>query len=274
MKRFFLLFIFTASLTFAQYSYETLYLSPSVYFTNGNYSTSVKSNSISFYNTLQLIKEFYLINHYDHLLIDDKEYDYKQQTFLAGGIVDLFPYYIKFSYAHYKGDFDYKPFSFSFNDYTNLYNIDLVYYVDWFYLGAAYTHLNQIGFAKAASNQVTVRLERILSNEFFISVKPNFTRLDNGKNLFSASLKLHYAPIADFLLKVGGFAGERAFYFDSDLLTIFNQNYVQKYQAFGQVEYSLLALFNVIAGYQHNKFTDFNVDYLYAGIKGNFQIAK
>lgn len=268
------LFLFSSVLSFAQEENEIFYLSPSVFYTFGSYSTNQKSNSISFYNTLQLFDKFYLINHYDHLLIDYNEYGYKQQTFLAGGIVDLFPSFIKFNYSHYKGDFSYKPVIFNSNDFTNLYNVDLVFYEEWNYFGASYTHLNQIGSAFVSSHQVTLRLERILSKEFFISLKPNFVHLDNGKNLFSAAVKFHYAPIYDLILKVGGFAGERIFYFDSDLLTIFNQNYIHKLQIFGQVEYNPTYLFKIIAGYQHNKFADFDVDYLYAGIKANFYIDK
>jgi hypothetical protein len=117
-------------------------------------------------------------------------------------------------------------------------------------------------------------LEKILSNELFVSLRPSFTRLNDGKNLFSASFKLHYAPMTEMVFKIGGFAGERAFYFDSDLLTIFNQNSIQKYQVFGQIEYSPIILFKLTAGYQHNRFADFNVDYLYAGVKANFNVAK
>lgn len=274
MKTLFFLFLSSLVLTCAQESNELFYLSPAIFYTNGNYSTNQQSNSISFYNTLQLFDKFFLVNHYDHLRIDHNDYDYKQQTLLAGGIVDLFPFFLKFNYAHYKGDFNYKPITFTSYDYSNLYNIDLVYYNDWNYFGAAYAHLNQIGSASVSSHQVTLRLERILSNEFFISLKPNFVHLDNGKNLFSAAVKIHYAPLYDLIFKAGGFAGERIFYFDSDLLTIFNQNFIQKSQIFAQVEYSPIAELKFIAGYQHNKFTDFNVNYLYAGIKVNFYISK
>ena len=189
-------------------------------------------------------------------------------------MIDLFPYYFKINYAHYVGDYNYKPFEFSYNDYTNLYNLDFFHNLDWYYWGLSYSHLNQIGFANSSSHQVTLRLEKILSNELFVSLKPSFTRLNDGKNLFSASLKLHYAPMTELVFKIGGFAGERAFYFDSDLLTIFNQNSIQKYQVFGQIEYSPIILFKLTAGYQHNRFADFNVDYLYAGVKANFNIAK
>jgi len=270
----FIAILFLGSFAFAQLEEETFYLSPSVFYTNGNYSENVSSSSISFYNTLEIFKGLYLLNHYDYLTISGSDYDYLQQSFLAGGIVDLFPYWIKFNYVHYKGDYDYLPYEYSYSDYTNLYNLDFIYYVDWYYLGTSYTYQNQIGFDNTRLHQLTLRLEKILSDEFFISLKPCFTALDDGMILFSSSAKLHYAPLHNLVIKAGGFAGERKFYFDSDLLTIFNQNSIQKYLIFGQIEYSPSDLIKLIAGYQHNKFTDFSVDYLYAGIKGNFQIAK
>jgi hypothetical protein len=273
----FLVFLIVAA-AFATFSQEepeeTFYLSPSIFYTNGDYSTNAHSNSSAFYNTAQITDELFLINHYEFLKINDADYYYTQQAFLAGGLINLFPYYLKFNYVHYKGSFDYRPFDFSYNDYTNLYNIDFSYYLDLFYLGASYTHLNQIGYAKAVSNQFTLRLEKIFSNEFFISLKPSLTKIEGSSNLFSASAKLHYAPYMDLIFKIGGFGGERAFYFDSDLLTIFNQNSIQKYQIFGQMEYSPLQDFWLILGYQQTKFTDYKINYLVAGIRGNFQVAK
>jgi hypothetical protein len=266
--------ILLGTFSFAQVEEETFYLSPSVFYTNGNYSENVSSSSISFYNSLELFRELYLINHYDYLTISGSDYDYLQQSFLIGGLIDLFPYWVKFNYAHYKGDYDYLPYEYSYNDYTNLYNLDFIYYVDWYYFGMSYTSHNQIGFDNTRSHQLTLRLEKILSDEFFISLKPCFTSLDNGRFLFSSSAKLHYAPLYNLVIKAGGFAGERKFYFDSDLLTIFNQNSIQKYQIVGQIEYSPTFFIKLTAGYQHNKFADFNVDYLYAGIKGIFQITK
>lgn len=273
MKLLFSIFFLT-SFAFAQLEEETFYLSPSVFYTNGNYSNDINSNSISFYNTFELFKSLYLINHFDYLTIRGRDYNYHQLSFLAGGIVDLFPYWIKFNYAHYKGNYNYLPYEYSYSDYTNLYNLDLVYYLDWYYFGTSYSFYNQTGFENTHSHQLTIRLEKILSDEFFISIKPHFTALKDSKILFAAYAKLHYAPIYNFVLKAGGFTGERKYYFDSDLLTIFNQNAVQKHQIFGQIEYSPANFMKLIAGYQHNKFTDFSVDYLYAGIKGNFQIAK
>lgn len=273
MTKLFYIFVAASMLTIAQSEDSISYFSihPSVFYTNGNYSTNVSSNAIELYNSLQLMKEFFLVNHYEYLAIDHAEYKYIQNTFLAGGIVDLFPYYLKFNYSHYKGDYDYKPYALTYSDFSNLFNIDVFFYFDGFYIGSSYTHFNQSGYVNAYSHQLTLRFEKILSDEFFISLKPNLTLLNSDKKLFSVALKLHYAPVPDLLFKAGGFIGEREFYFDSDLLTIFNQNSIQKYQVLAQAEFIANNNFRIITGYQHNKFADFNVNYLFAGIKASFQ---
>lgn len=248
---------------------DSTYLSPSVYYTNGSYNEGRTSNSFAFYNVLQLSSNIYLINHYDNLKIKSNEWDYLQQTFLAGTFISLFPFYLNFNYSHYKGDFNYLPFTYEYSDYTNLYSAEAFYYTDGYYLGAAYTHLNQIGYINQASNQVTLRIEKILSDKIFISIKPNYTRLNSGQNLFSAAIKMHYLISPELLLKFGGFGGERAYYFDTDLLTIFNQDDIQKYQLFAQGEYSFIKELKLILAYQHTKFNSFEINYLVIGLKAN-----
>jgi hypothetical protein len=251
---------------------DSTYLSPSVYYTNGSYSEGRVSNSISFYNVLQLSGNFYLINHYDHLEVKSSEWNYMQQTFLGGLFIDVFPLLMKFNYAHYKGDYNHIPFHYKYSDFTNLFSTDVFYYTDEFYLGAAYMHLNETGYKKQITDQVTLRFEKILSYHFFISFKPSYSRLLDGRNLFSAALKSHYLVNPDLLLKFGGFGGERAYYFDTDLLTIFNQDDTQRYQLFAQAEYSFFKELTIILSYQHTKFTAFEINYLVAGLKANLYL--
>lgn len=248
---------------------DSTYLSPSVYYTNGVYREGRTSNSLAFYNVLQLTKNFYLVNHYDHLEVKSSEWDYMQQTFLAGIFIDVLPLLMKFNYAHYKGDYNHLPFHYKYSDFTNLYSGDIFYYTDGFYLGAAYTHLNKIGYENRMINQVTLRLEKILSDDIFISLKPSYTKLSDGQNLFSAAIKMHYLINSNLLLKLGGFGGERAYYFDTDLLTIFNQDDIQRYQLFAQAEYSFIKELKLIIAYQHTKFNLFEINYFIAGIKAS-----
>ncbi len=263
---------------------DSTYLSPSVFYTIGDYTSSESSRSLAFYNTLQISKKLYLITAYDNLSIEDGESEYLQQTFLGGGYVNLFPYTLKFNYGYYKGDLYYTDSTIVGNnnrnnanelvstDITHLFNADFIYYFDWNYVGGSYTYINQTEITPLSAHQITLRLERILTNEIFISLRPNFTRTSNRKNLFSSAFKIHYAPISELIVKVGGFYGQRMFYFDSDLLLMFNQNYIQKYQMFGQIEILPTQTWKFLFGYQHTKFDDFSINYLYAGIKANFYI--
>lgn len=269
---------------------DSTYLSPSVFYTIGDYTSSESSRSLAFYNTLQLSNQFYLITAYDNLSIEDEDSDYLQQTFLGGGYVNLFPYTLKFNYGYHNGELSQAVFDTSFSsgngngnnsnkideivstDITHLFNADLIYYFDWNYIGGSYTFINQTELTPLSVHQFTLRLERIITDEIFISVRPNYTRTSTGRNLFSSALKIHYVPIPELTFKVGGFYGQRMLYFDSDLLLIFNQNNIQKYQAFGQLEIFPTPTWKFILGYQHTKFDDFSINYLYAGIKANFYI--
>lgn len=267
---------------------DSTYLSPSIFYTIGDYSSSESSRSLAFYNTLQLSRQFYLITAYDNLSIENEDSDYLQQTFLGGGYVNLFPFTLKFNYGYFNGDYSYPIYDTSASagggnnpnkidevvttDITHLFNADLIYYFDWNYIGGSYTFINQTEITPLSVHQVTLRLERILTDEIFISVRPNYTRSSTGKNLFSSAFKIHYVPIPELTFKVGGFLGQRMLYFDSDLLLIFNQNNIQKYQALGQLEVSPSQNWKLIFGYQHTKFDNFSINYLYAGIKANFYI--
>ena len=267
---------------------DSTYLSPSVFYTKGDYSSSESSRSLAFYNTLQLSNQLYLITAYDNLSIEHQEYNYLQQSFLGGGYINLFPYTLKLNYGYFIGDYSSPIYDTSASngggnsrnkideivstDITHLFNIDFIYYFDWNYFGGAYTFINQTEITPLSAHQITLRFERILTDEIFISIKPNYTRTSTGKNLFSSALKIHYMPVSELTFKIGGFFGERMFYFDSDLLIIFNQNNVQKYQALGQIEISPTQNWKFIFGYQHTKFDDFSINYMYAGIKANFYI--
>lgn len=256
---------------------DSTFFSTSFFYTHGAYSESRKSNSFAFYNTVGITNNIYLIAHYDHLPIKSRDWEYLQQSFLGGLFVDIFPYYLKFNYAHYKGKFNYLPVPDEYSDFTNLYSTDLFYYTDGYYFGIAYNYLNLIGetydefgfkdFSKKTVNQLTLRIEKILSYDLFLSLKPSFTKVSDGRVLFSLALMMHYLLLPEILIRIGGFAGERAYYFDSDLLTIFNQDPTQKYQAFIQSDFSITNDLKFIAAYQHTKFTLFEINYYIAGIR-------
>jgi hypothetical protein len=122
---------------------------------------------------------------------------------------------------------------------------------------------------KQSAHQLNLKVEYIIHPKVFLSIKPNLSKIEDGRNLFSAAFKIHYLPIHELLLKAGGFTGERAYYFDPDLLTIFNQNDTQKLQLFGTVEYFPSYLLKLAVSFQHTKFAGYSINYYTAGVKLN-----
>jgi hypothetical protein len=265
-------------LFFKGYS-DSLYVSPSFYFTFGNYTDNNDSKSFAFYNSLQLSQRYYLINGYDNLSIKADSWKYHQQFFLGGVFVNYFPFYFKFNYAHIKGDFklndipDFNEASSNYSDYSNLFNLDLIYYQDLFYYGTSLTYFHAIGkvtkdlLTSQSVGQLTFRLEYIPTPDIFLSLKPNYTFCKDGRKLYSLALKGHYLLSANFLVKTGGQIGERAYYFDSDLLTIFNQPQTQKFQAFLQLEYFPSIFWKFTLAYQNTKFETYSINYFTIGFK-------
>lgn len=258
---------------------DSLYVSPSFYYTYGNYSDKSTSKSFAFYNSLQLSFKNYLINSYDNLLIKTSDWNYKQQTFSAGIYSVYFPYFFKFNYSHIKGDYRLKDFpdfdesSLNYSDFTNLYSLDFIYYQNLFYFGAALTYQNAIGklsinqLEKQRVGQITLRFENIFSPDIFLSVKPNYTFCTDGRKLFSVAAKIHYLISPYWLIKAGGFAGKRAYYFDTDLITIFNQPQTQYWQGFVQLDYFPSLFWKFTLNYQYTKFETYKINYFTAGVK-------
>ena len=89
----------------------------------------------------------------------------------------------------------------------------------------------------------------------------------NKRNLFSVGMKFNYLLTPGWVAKVGGSFGSRAYYYDNDLFTIYNQDETQKMMLSAGIEYwpSWRVLINL--GYQHNQFDGYDVNYLIAGVK-------
>lgn len=253
--------------TYSQEDYR--YLSPSVYYTHGTYNNGTVTDSYAGYFTAEISEPIYMTLHYDHLNMQHPQWKYTQQSFLGTVLFSFYPFYIKPAFGHYMGDYKAKGFQYEYSDYTNLVSLDAFLYDDGWYAGAMYVHQNRIGYKEQVSDQLTLRLEKIVGWEWFFSLKPSFVTLKDGRNLFSAAAKIHYQPHYQWVFKAGGFAGERASYFDTDLLTFFNQDDTQQYQAFMQVEYDPVPELKLTVGYQHTGFRPYHINYVFAGLKSN-----
>lgn len=257
-------FVLTTSYLYAQAGSSSV--NPSVYYTRGNYSNGNTSDSYSAYASIQLGYSDFIFLGTDNLLINNPAWKYDQKTIVIGGIKNLYPLYLKLNYAHIKGEFDYKPFPYKYSDYINLYNAGFLYNVDLFYLGASVTYLNLIGFKAVESQQYELNIGWVISPGLSLFLKPNFSSVSDNRKLYSAGAKLTYLPVSSLIISLGGFIGSRAYYFNSDLLTIYNQNDTQKMGGDIRAEYWISEKLKVIGSYQYLKFDQFRINYFVGGI--------
>ena len=268
---------------------DSVYISPSAFFTYGDYSNKFNSTSFAFFNTIQLTSRLFLNNAYDNITIKTPKsvgWDYKQNYVLAGLYYNNYPEFYKFNFAYINGKLGYNDSAstgtsqYIDNNSDNSYiaNIEYLRYSYPFYFGLSYTYFStnaastSLGYSSDSitsqiSNQITLRFDYIPSYESMITLRPNITLLKDGRNLFSIYGRLTYLILPEVLMKVGGFIGERALYFDTETLLTFNQNFTQKHQYFVNADFYVLPKLTLYLGYQNTKFTEYSIDYYYLGIR-------
>jgi hypothetical protein len=154
------------------------------------------------------------------------------------------------------------------NNYSsNLLSAEIFYFIKRFYLGTAYTFHKINDEQKTIGNQVTLRLDWIVSPRIYVSLRPNFTFTSANQQYYSIAGKVNFAPTSKFIIKVGGTIGERIYYFDNDLLVLFNQQEVQKYLVNLRVDYNVSDNIALIGGIQNTKFSGYSIYHLIIGLK-------
>ncbi len=288
---------------FSAYGQEIISVKPSYYFTYGDYSNGNITRTHSVYSTINIDNGIFPTVGYENQNIFNNQliqggtktsypWKYNQQSFLGGVFYSAFPDYSKFYYTHIMGDFklnqnDYLnsiSFDYSkakYSDYTNIYTFDYSRYYDGWSFGGVVTYLNAIGHIKIIDTVVTLnhqqtmqgtaRIEYAFSPDIFLSVKPSyFYSMIDKRKLWSAAIKFHYLAAESLLLKAGGIVGKRAYYFDSDLLTVFNQDDTQKQCAFVSTEVFPGDGFTLTAAFLYSEFTDYHINYYVAGVRRFF----
>ena len=271
-KWFYFIFVFFVSKA------DSVFVSPAYYFTNGDYSTGQSSTSSSYYNTLGLAKNSFVTLHFDDLNIDANTWEYNQKIYLFNFQQNYFPYFLKLNYGNIVGEFNFKPTtdfdykSFTYKDKSKLYNAEITFYNNLFNYGINFTRIFVEGILSTDSlrkqnvNQINLKIENYFNSQIFYSVKPSYNILKDGRKEFSTSIKAQYFFNNKILFSVGGFIGKRSYYFDSDALTLFNQNETQKSQIYYQAEYFYDKI-KFFAMYQTTDFGNYKINYLTAGIK-------
>lgn len=245
---------------------------PSVYYTYGDYSDRTRSNSISGYVPFTWNGFDYITLGYDKLSFNNPELKYRQQLFLAAGSFNFYPFYLKVGYLHINGGLDFKPFPSEYSDFLNLYGAEVLYNINLLYLGISFDYSNLIGFHELVIKHYSASLLWIINQKFSVELKPLYTSITDGRKLYASSLAVNYSPTKSLTLKLYGFAGERAYYYDEDLLTMFNQNETQKNLVSFRIEYDVVKELTLIGNYQYTEFQNYIIHYFVGGIKFNLDL--
>ena len=263
-----------------------LSLSPALFYTQGTYNKDKSSSGMSLYTTAG-------INYYDYLTIgfdktdvtSKKEFEYNQNLLVLGYTKSFFPLYVKANIAYQTGKYNYKPFDFSYNDVTNVYGLGLSYYYNNLYFGTNYNFISLRGNKSVKVHQPSLNIIYLPSYTFDISYKLLFTSLesdlpvyedflmgestDDNRSLLSSIFTINYYPYYSFYAKIEATLGKRAYYFNNEMLTFFNQDDTQNFSIYAKIDYELFTNFRTILSYNYLSLDQSKIIYYSIGVKYN-----
>ena len=261
-----------------------LSVTPSSFYTYGNYNKKKTSQSYSAYASFAFNYYDLITLGYDNTIINDKaEFKYKQDFFLISGLKNLFPYYIKFNYGYLDGSYDYKPYKYTYKDFTNIYNVSFLRYFDGFYSGLSYSHINVNGHKATKINQLQLIFDWITLPQLIVSYRGIYTTVksdlpiyeeflqgetsDDDRKLFSNNISLNYYASLSLFLRAEISTGKRAYFFNTDYLTFFNQDDTQNLSFLSKIDYELFSNFRINFTYQYLTLDHSKINYYSLGLR-------
>jgi hypothetical protein len=240
--------------------------------TYGSYSNRIFSDDYAGYLTLARASKYYITVAYDDVLLSAQDWSYWQRMGVGGVLLRPKPYSLRAYYGHVQGD--YRPEEFSMRrfpdlnrDLTDFYSGEFSYLFKPYETGLSFTYLKSKEYLQQTSRQVTGRFEWSPSNKFTLKARPNFVSLTDDRQLWSLTANVSYYVLPKLIIKTGGAVGERAYYFDNDLLTIYNQNETQTGLAFLQLDFMASKNLLLTEEYIWTEFQGFSIHYLVLGAK-------
>lgn len=264
------LLIFLSSYILAQESFTIV--SVSTFYTKGKYSNKISSESKALYGSINFNSDLILSSSFDLISLNYRDWDYKQKSISLSGIVRISDFFLKVAGIKIKGEFIDNLFGQTYNYQDEVLSIasEIIYKYNWNYFGISYNYLNSPkGFDTTKASNLSLRYETFLDYYNFISIRQNFYFENNSKKLFSISSKFTHWFSSDFVANINLAVGNRKYYFDNDLLTIYNQYEVQKIVIGAGIDYSIIDEITVSGGYHHTKFENFSVNYFFLGLRSN-----
>lgn len=248
------------------------YLCPSFYSTAGAYNNDLSSIGYSGYLLFTVKKFNYVVFGYDNLTISQPSLDYNQQMFVVGEYLNFFPWIISGNFAYVGGGVKSNGKRFPDSEFMNIYNINIKHNINLFYLGLSYTYSNVRGVNTLDIHQGGATLDYYLNTNFSFHLQGFYAHLSDGRDLKSGTITVDVYPVKQWLLSAYRTLGKRAYFFNPDLLTLFNQNETMK-GAFGaRTVFTIAPELDLIFSYQQYDFTDYLINYYSGGIKFNLSI--
>ena len=245
-------------------------VTPSLYYTSGTYSNTMTSSGYDAFTSLGLTGGDYLIAGFSTMNIDSSTWKYGQKTIILGAFGNYYPFYLKANYGFVSGTYERKDVQYTYDDNIDIFNASAIYNWDLFYFGIHGSYVNGTGYKNIQSVQVGLRTDWLLSPTMSFSIDPLYSYISDGRKLYSIGGEFVVVPFPSFKIQASGSVGRRAYYFNPELLTIFNQDQTQSLLWGGRIEYGIWGPISLVGSYQSTKFTGYTIQYATAGIKGFF----
>lgn len=255
------------------YYTESIYTAPSLFVTSGNYSSSRSSLGTDFFLPVTFNSQYTIGAGFSAVTIKEPGWEYKQTLIPVTAGYFSYPWQGRLAYTSLSGNYDYKLLTgYNYKDKGGIISGELHYWKDYDNFGLHYAFHDYSGILNTDSlkgitvQQIQARYEFVIMPELYLSLRPGASLLSDDRNLYFLAAKLHYFPMPELILRTGGFVGKRAYYFDNDTFTLFNQFPTQKSQVYIQAEYYPLLNLKLTAGFQTTQFEGYNINYIYGGV--------
>jgi len=254
--------------------------SPSTFYTYSNYSDGGTANSVSGFATLGINYRDFITAGYSQLLIkhptsasnSNNGYEYNQKMLSLGGTKNVYPFYIGFFYSRVIGDYRSNPAGFSYTDNLNVFDMNLLYNSDLYFFGLAGNYITLDGFYNMNIEHYSAVIKRLFGTNIIFSAAFIQSVVSDGRNLSSVKFDFDYIISNSFSLNGSGAFGQRAYFYDDQILTIFNQNETQKLNLSLSAKYFITSNLSLIINYSFTEFAAsrqsnaYNISYLATGI--------
>lgn len=269
------LFFFIAALLLShnESAAQTVYTSPSLFVSSGDYSTGRTSSGTEFFLPITFNGQYTVGGGFSSVLLKETDWEYQQTLIPLSAGYFSYPWQGRIAYASLTGKYDYKPAQgYNYKDKGNIFSGEVHYWDNYDNFGLHYAYHEYKGILTSDSlrqltvQQIQARYEFVIIPELYLSLRPGASLLSDDRNLYYFGAKLHYFPLPELIIRTGGFIGKRAYYFDNDTFTLFNQYKTQKSQVFIQAEYFPMLNLKLTAGFQTTQFEGYNINYIYGGV--------